>query len=79
MEYLSICLCHFLIYFISVLQFSVYSSFVSLGKFIPRYLITFVAMMNGPPSLNQDSKLLLESKSQQDIALCRLNYFSTLF
>ena len=31
------------------------------------------------PSLNQDSTLLLESKSQQDIALCRLKYFSTLF
>ena len=28
-----------LISFISVLYFSVYSSFVSLGKFIPRYLI----------------------------------------
>ena len=33
-----------LIFFISVLQFSVYSSFVSLGKFIPRYLILFVAL-----------------------------------
>ena len=33
-----------LISFISVLQFSVYSSFVSLGKFIPRYLILFAAM-----------------------------------
>ena len=28
-----------LISFVTVLQFSVYSSFVSLGKFIPRYLI----------------------------------------
>ena len=35
-----------LISFISVLQFSVYSSFVSLGKLIPRYLILFVAMVN---------------------------------
>jgi len=29
----------------------VYSSFVSLGKFIPRYLILFVAMVNGIDSL----------------------------
>ena len=28
-----------------------YSSFVSLGKFIPRYLIIFVAMVNGIDSL----------------------------
>ena len=35
-----------LISFISVLYFSVYSSFVSLGKFIPRYLILFIAVVN---------------------------------
>ena len=40
-----------LISFISVLKFSVYSSFVSLGKFIPGYLILFVAMVNGIDSL----------------------------
>ena len=40
-----------LISFISVLYFSEYSSFVSLGKFIPRYLILFVVMMNGIDSL----------------------------
>ena len=28
-----------------------YSSFVSIGKFIPRYLILFVAMVNGIDSL----------------------------
>ena len=28
-----------------------YSSFVSLGKFIPRYFILFVSMMNGIDSL----------------------------
>ena len=28
-----------------------YSSFVSLGKFIPRYLIVFVAAVNGVDSL----------------------------
>ena len=36
-----------LISFIGVLQFYVYSSFVSLGRFIPRHLIFFVAMVNG--------------------------------
>ena len=36
-----------LISFISVLQFSTYRSFVSLGRFIPRYFILFVAMVNG--------------------------------
>ena len=40
-----------LISFISVLYFSVYSSFFSLGKFIPRYLIIFVPMVNGIDSL----------------------------
>ena len=28
-----------------------YSSFVSLGKFVPRYLILFVAVVNGTDSL----------------------------
>ena len=32
-------------------NFFMYSSFVSLGKFIPRYLILFVAMVNGMDSL----------------------------
>ena len=38
-----------------------YSSFVSLGKFIPRYLILFVAMVNGIESLISlcDSSLLV--------------------
>ena len=40
-----------LISFISVLKFSVYSSSISLGRFIPRYLILFVAMVNGIDSL----------------------------
>ena len=29
-----------------------YSSFVNLGEFIPRYLILFVAVVNGIDSLN---------------------------
>ena len=33
--------------FISVLQFSMYRSFVSLSRYTPRYFILFVAMVNG--------------------------------
>ena len=40
-----------LISFISALYFSLYSSCFSLGKFIPRYLIISVAVMNGIDSL----------------------------
>ena len=36
-----------------------YSSCVSLGKFIPRYLILFVAMVNGIDSLNSLSDFSL--------------------
>ena len=51
MEYLSICFMLSLISFTSVLKFSVYRSLVSLGNFIPRYLILFFAMVNGIYSL----------------------------
>ena len=37
--------------FTSVLQFSVWSSFVSSGKFVPRYFILFVAIVKGIYSL----------------------------
>ena len=40
-----------LIYFVTVLPFSAYRSFVSLGRFIPQYFILFVAMVNGSVSL----------------------------
>ena len=40
-----------LISFSSDLYFSVFGSFVSLGRFIPRYLILFVAVVNGINSL----------------------------
>ena len=43
-----------LIYFISVLQFSAYRSYVSLGRFIPRYFILFVAMVNGYHSTSNE-------------------------
>ena len=40
-----------LIYFISDLQFSMYGSSVSLGRYTPKYFILFVAMVNGIVSL----------------------------
>ena len=40
-----------LISFISDLYFSMYKSFVSLGRYIPKYFILFVAMVNGIVSL----------------------------
>ena len=48
--------------FTCALYFYVYSSFVSLGKFIPRYLILFVAMVNGIDSLTylSDFSLFIE-------------------
>ena len=58
MEYLHL-LQSSLISFIIVLQFSVYSTFVSLGRFIPRYFILFVVMVNGIDSLISLSDFLL--------------------
>ena len=40
-----------LISFISVLQFSMYTSFVSLHRYTPKYFMLFVAMVNGIISL----------------------------
>ena len=48
-----------LISFISVLYFSEYRSFTSLGRFIPSYLILFVAMVKGIVSLISLSDLSL--------------------
>ena len=61
-----------LISFISILQISVYSSFVSLGKFIPRYLIPFVAMVNGIDFLISlsDSSLLVYRNASDYVFLC---------
>ena len=59
MEYLAICLCCLWFLFISVLYFSVCSSYVSLGRFIPRYLILCVAVVNGIDSLISLSDFLL--------------------
>ena len=48
-----------LISFFSVLQFSEYRSFASLGRFIPRYFILFDVMVNGIVSLVSLSDLSL--------------------
>ena len=40
-----------LISFVNVLQFSINRSFVSLGRYIPKYFLLFVAMVNGIVSL----------------------------
>ena len=48
-----------LLSFFSVFQFSVYSSFVSLGKFIPRSLILLVAMVSVIDSLTSPSDFSL--------------------
>ena len=51
MEYLSICLC--CCWFLPSVSYSFfgYNSFVSLGRFISRYFILFVAVVNGINSL----------------------------
>ena len=46
LTYFSIYLCHFL-FLSSLLQFSIYRSFVSFGRFIPKYFILFIAIVNG--------------------------------
>ena len=48
-----------LISFINVLQLSVYSPFVSLGRFIPRYFVLSVAVVNGIDSLISPSDFSL--------------------
>ena len=48
-----------LISFISVLLFSEYRSFASLGRFIPKYFILFVAMVKGIVVFISLSELLL--------------------
>ena len=52
-----------LISFISVLQFSVYSPFVCLGRFIPRYFILFVTVVNEIDSLISFSLLVFRDAS----------------
>ena len=49
--YISPSICVIFNFFISVLQFSAYKSFVSLGRFNHRYFILFVTVVNGSVSL----------------------------
>ena len=61
-----------LISFISVLYFSVYSSFVTLGKFIARYFILYVVMVNGIDflvSLSDFSWLVYKNESDFSILI----------
>ena len=62
-----------LIYFISVLYFSEYRSFVSLGKFIPKHIILFYAMVNGIISLISLSDLSLLYRNTVDF--CILTFY----
>ena len=55
-----------LISFISVLQFYIYRSFVSLGKFIPKYSILFITMVNGIVSLISHCQCI----EMEGISLC---------
>ena len=57
MVHLSICV--IFDFFHQCLKFSAYRSFVSLGRFIPRYFILFVVMVNGVVSLISLSELSL--------------------
>ena len=59
-----------LISFISVLQFSVYRSFVSLGRFIPKYFILFIAMVNEIVSLISLSVFSLLAYRNAGVSVC---------
>ena len=67
-----------LISFTNVLKFSVYTSFLSLGRFIPRYLILSVVMVNGIDHLNSHSDFsLLGYRNTSDFCVLIL-YLVTL-
>ena len=63
--------------FISVLQFSVYRSFISLVRFIPRYITLFVAMVDETVSLISvsDFSLLVNRNARGFCVLCDFTIF----
>ena len=72
-----------LIFFISILSFSEYRSFVSLGRLILRYFILFAVMVNGTVSLISLSDLLLlvyrNAVYQNVIQCCKSTIFFKIF
>ena len=59
-----------------VLYFSIYRSFVSLGRFIPKYFILFVATLNGIVSLISLSIFsLLVYRNPRDFSVLILMFF----
>ena len=67
-----------LIYFTTVLWFSIYKSFVSLGRYIPKYFILFVAMVNGiVPLISPSIFSLLVYRNARDFCVLIL-YPATL-
>ena len=50
-----------LISFISVLQFSIYRFFVSLGRFVPKYFILFVEWRKDARIYNEEKTIYLPS------------------
>ena len=68
-----------LISFISFLRFSAYKSFVTLGRFIPRYFILFVAMVNGIVSLISLIFSLLVYRNARDFSVLILYSVTLLY
>ena len=65
---------------VSVLWFSIYRSFVSLGRYIPKYFILFIAMVNGIVSLISLSVFsLLVYKNARDFCVLILYPVTLLY
>ena len=78
MEYLSTCLCHLWFLLLVSYNFLCTVSFVSLSKFIPKYLIfvVVVAMVNGIDSLIplSDFSLLVYSNANNFLCIDFVSY-----
>ena len=78
MEYLSISLCC-LQFHSTVLEFSVYKSFASLVKFVARYFILFIVIINGIAfliSLSANSLLAFRNATDSLSFLCSFFCYS---